>query len=496
MSVSNRMVRMSDSEDGASDTASMMESRERMQESKEAAYDSPEPRFDAGLMPRTEDDVAQIAYLEGAKTGDDSWRYRPKIEKSGLLDILKHQQQLERNLALLAGLTNVNGEDNEIKNEALLACKRSLEMFRRFVVSGLGSDPLMMLPTQSSGRVAEKLFAVPELTEMVLMELSPARLLCTASVSKAFEAAVVSSTKLQDKLGLRALEHSIWKSPFNWRGTNGSYGMNVAELGEIGESLAPLRQSLKCRTMDTEKARSRAVKDHVATIQAVFQSHETPDYADGGRGYHPDDRPLPSIGDRGRAIMICQPPVKEMFVLASCCRTRFGTRFEPLAPTIRNFKGLSVGDLLDATIKASKQHEMCPYAAKRHHRPDGTVDCRISFEGTVQLQANDPRIPSKMRPEGAGTRGDGRDYSDCDEPTPYSEDESVDTDAVHDARIRSYFWTPKRDVLDDYVDYKREACANGEEIPTLAEFQAWQAEGSQRADEEDHEDRDRPQEVY
>ncbi|KAK5743279.1 hypothetical protein LTR17_002756 [Elasticomyces elasticus] len=483
-----------DSEDGASDTASMMENRDRRQDSKEAAYDRPEPRFDAGLMPRTEDDVAQIAYLEVAKMRDDSWRYHPKIEQSGLLDILKHQQQLERNLAVLARLANVKGEDNEIKNEALLACKRSLEMFRRFVVCGLGSDPLKMLPTQTSGRVAEKVFAVPELTEMILMELSPARLLSVASVCKAFEGAIVSSTKLQDKLGLRALENSIWKSPFNWRGPNGGYYWSVSEVGEMGGTLQSLRDSLKCHIVDTEKARWRAVNGNVATMRAVFQSHESPDVENGPWGYHPEGRPLPAIGDRGRGILLCQPPIKEMFILASCCRIRFGTSFEPLAPTIRNDNGLTVGDILDATIEGIKRHELCPFAAKRHHKHDGMVDCRICFEGTIQLRADDPRLPAEMRPDNTGTRGDGRDYSDPEENTPYSEDESVEPE--HYSRNRSFYGPPKRDALDDYIDYKREARTRGEEIPTLADFQAWQAEELQLDGEEEHEDRDRPREVY
>ncbi|KAK4891179.1 hypothetical protein LTR27_010253 [Elasticomyces elasticus] len=465
MSVSNRRVTMLDL--GASDTASMMENQERLGDDYEAAYRHGKPRFDAGLMPQTEDDDALNAYLEAAKSPAD---IRSGHEDHNLLDILKHQQQLERNVALLA----TPSEDDTAKDRAVLACSRSLEMLRRFVVAGLKSDPLKMLPTQTSGRVAEKVFAVPELTEMILMELSPARLLSGASVCKAFEGAIVSSTKLQDNLGLRALENSIWKSPFNSRGPNGGYHGTLSEVGEMGETLQSLRDSLKCHIMDTEKARWRAVNRNVVTMRAVFQSHESPDVDNGPWGYQPNSRPLPVIGDRGRAILLCQPPIKEMFILASCCRTRFGTSFEPLAPTIRNDNGLTVGDILDATIEGIKRHESCRYAAKRHHKHDGMVDCRICFEGTVQLRADDPRLPAEMRPDNTGARGDGRDYSDPEENTPYSEDESIEPE--HYSRNRSFYGPSERDALDDYIDYKREDRTRGEEIPTLAEFQAWQAE--------------------
>ncbi|KAK3661703.1 hypothetical protein LTR56_000192 [Elasticomyces elasticus] len=470
---------MTDSVEHASDTTSMMESQLRLGDYYEAAY---HPRLDAGLMPQTENDEALNEYLEAAKGPAD----RPSdLENHRLLDILKHQQQLERSVALLA----TSREGDAARDCALLACSRSLAMLRRFVVAGLGSDPLKTLPTQISGRVAEKVFAVPELTEMILMELSPARLLRVAPVCKAFEAAIASSPALRDKLGLRAHENSIWKSPFNCRGPDSTHWRSVAERDEVGEvNLDPLRESLRCYILDTEKARSRAVKEHVATVRAVFVSHTDAESHDRW-SCRSGSRALPIVGDRGQAILICQPPIKEMFILASCCRTRLGTRSEPLAPTVTNPKGLTVGDLLHATSWGMKQHRLCSYAKKADHYHTGMVDCRISFEGTVQLQTGDPFLPLEMRPEGTGTMGDGRDYSEYGEATPYSRDESIES------RV---FWgqTPDRNEIDDYIDYKREARARGEEIPTLAEFQAWQAEESQRGDEEEHEDRDRPQEVY
>ena len=94
-------------------------------------------------------------------------------------------------------------------------------------------------------------------------------------------------------------------------------------------------------------------------------------------------------------MLICQPPIKEMTLSASCCRFRPHDTVEPKRSVI-NADGITVGDLLRATAAEEEHHRFCPWVGEGHHDPEtGMVNFSISFEGTVQLRAGDPTLRTR-----------------------------------------------------------------------------------------------------
>ncbi|TKA36684.1 hypothetical protein B0A54_11927 [Friedmanniomyces endolithicus] len=171
------------------------------------------PRYDSGFSPQTEREILHDAYLDTSRLETVSqWH---QVDKDDVINVLKHHQQISRNLALLGAQTQEDREGSTAKREALAACETSMEMIKSFLTHTLGFNPLKTLPSESSGRVAEKFFATSELAEMVFLKLSPARLPHIMPTCKAF-ADVIKEPKgqLAARLGRRADPASYWTTPF------------------------------------------------------------------------------------------------------------------------------------------------------------------------------------------------------------------------------------------------------------------------------------------
>ncbi|KAK3647541.1 hypothetical protein LTR56_008035 [Elasticomyces elasticus] len=311
-----------------------------------------------------------------------------------------------------------------------------MEKIQAFLCQALDFDPIATQPSAGSRVAAEKVFAVPELAEMIFLEAGPYTILQAMQTCKAL-AATITSPKLQVKLGLRGQPAGYWYSPF---------AENLQQLRMCMESERKgareeinLHDLFSCNIVVPRQEVEQATGTIIATVHASFDG-ELVDryYGDCAAGR------LPRVGSRGHSMLICQPPIKEMIVEVRCC----GSNGHLQAGKVRNPQGLTVGDLLRATAKARKQRQLCPYAHKyQHDRNTGFVVVHVSFEGSLQLRIDDPYLD-----DGSGTIG----YR-ADSPPGKGVCMPEDQDGL-------------RGRLREYIDYKKKAYQKGQTILTMAKF--------------------------
>ena len=85
---------------------------------------------------------------------------------------------------------------------------------RRYVTKKLGYVAVMAMPTNVSAAKAQEVFDIPELLEMILLQLHPRWVLAAQQVNKSFDALIITSSKIQEHLGLRPHHASAFASPF------------------------------------------------------------------------------------------------------------------------------------------------------------------------------------------------------------------------------------------------------------------------------------------
>jgi hypothetical protein len=95
-------------------------------------------------------------------------------------------------------------------------------------------------------------------------------------------------------------------------------------------------------------------------------------------------------------MYVCQPPVREMSVHVQCCprphtiepSTRHGLSREPT--TVAAEDGLTIGHLYDEAKKIIEVHRYCPFASFRMLDDFGFVQAKVTFQGSVILEEDDP----------------------------------------------------------------------------------------------------------
>ena len=310
-------------------------------------------------------------YLEASKHSEEARRhdFRRRSRKgtqSDLLDVLKKQQRLEATLSQL----RKGYEDDSTCQPETSAVSELFEMARCMVeetkelaIANLDWDPVATMPSARSSVTANRVFEVPELVEMIITDLPAKDILAAAQSFKAMSRCVLSSTKVQAILGLRCTADGFFQSKFFCE----SHRVRFAHLPGLRCTISTRDDSWSSRP----KLHNGKYKDEV-TISASFETYERP----------------PKIGSRGRAMLVCQPPLLEMQVSVSCCSSSSIDR--PLDATQTNnlttwttrtpaksTSGITVGDLLDITESLQQQHRVCPFAGKHSHDLE-TGDVRVS----------------------------------------------------------------------------------------------------------------------
>ncbi|KAK5702277.1 hypothetical protein LTR17_022458 [Elasticomyces elasticus] len=397
-------------------------------------------RYENGLVPNTQADRLRNAYLDALKTGT-AYSNRLQVQRDDVLDILKHQQQVIHTLKS-AEMACHGDQTKESRAMAVLAeAFSSMGQIQAFLCQALEFDPLKTQPSDRSRVVAEKVFAIPELAEMILLEVGPYGILQAMQTCKALSH-TITSPKLQIKLSLREQCAGYWYSPF-------ARDILGYERGSARDE-TKLHDFLICDVIVPRRRLGHAAETGFATVRAAF-AHPASAY---GRGE--GVKKLPTIGLRGQSMLICQPPITEMTISVSCCDTHRARARQDKVRKIFNAEGLTVGDLLCATVKARKKREQCPYAQEfEHDQESGVVLVHVSFEGLLQLRIDDPCFADESD-AGESRAADYRSRS---------EDEYGESYAC--GRLR------------EYINYKKQAYQKGQTILTMAKFFATASKRSQ-----------------
>jgi hypothetical protein len=154
----------------------------------------------------------------------------------------------------------------------------------------------------------------------------------------------------------------------------------------------------------------------------------------------------PNAGSRCRDMLICQPPLHSISAFTSCCagprfwRHRVGDE-RPPAEVVRSEKGITVGDILDATKRLKESHQLCPDASPFDHNASGFVNVQVSFEAEMACLRTDPMfVRERLR--------------------------------MLEDRVKHRERVTRQRRIDAYSVAKRVARDEGRAIPTLEEFEA------------------------
>lgn len=292
-----------------------------------------------------------------------------------LLDMLKSHHLLHEGLRALSEMATENFGVTE--SAPILNVVHSAEtQLHASIIEQLGYDPLLARPTVISGKTAMRIFNISELAEAIFCHLPFLDLIRAAQVNKTFANTIDTSPKTQLTLGLLANPASFW--------TSVTPAFEVHRIDKIMNAQGLHMDILPPGLFGHQDASSACVHIYLDIYleQAI-------------------GRTLPPAASRGRSMLICQPPIREMGAIPKCCGNIAGVGQGMLVPGLRFPKpkaikmssetGLTLGDLVDAAQKISQEHRSCPYALSGMHNPDsGFVRAVISFYGKLALQANDP----------------------------------------------------------------------------------------------------------
>ncbi|KAK5174494.1 uncharacterized protein LTR77_001574 [Saxophila tyrrhenica] len=213
--------------------------------------------------------------------------------------------------------------------------------------------------TKTTSDVAQQVFAIPEITEQVLSNLTSRDLFSAYSVNHTFEGVSKGSIKLQFKLGLRA---QFDVTPYSPTEHFSSWLFNFDK-----------KDGLWLNSIDVQRPDS-------VTIQLVNY-----------RG------PWQKLGKRRASVLLSQPPVYRLDVSANCCRMplRYSAPDHMDSPleTItakEGSEGITVGDVHQVLTRLWPQHRLCLYASDQDHNAAGEVNVRLTFEGCISMSEGHP----------------------------------------------------------------------------------------------------------
>ena len=286
-----------------------------------------------------------------------------KDHESAYAAYLAAQEQYQSIQAHLDSLTQVLEPAFQGSHEAqkhIQALKQGLIEQQSNLEKIVQSVPPVARKPPGATQLGEKLFAIPELLERILLYLQTTDLLRVQQVNHAFFDATQSSPKIQCKMGLRAQENAhIYFPP---------------------ASCEPRRF---LQYYDTYRYFStKTVEGNKISFQPCFNNLNDP----------------PKLGSRCRNMLICQPPVSSISVYTRCCHPTWPWRI-PNTPLekITSESGIRMGDLIDAHKRITADHKLCPDADPSEHDADGFVKSRVCFELILEAQPNDPVLLDKIK---------------------------------------------------------------------------------------------------
>jgi hypothetical protein len=268
---------------------------------------------------------------------------------------------------------------------------------------------------EDSRRAIDKLRE--ELLQRILGLLSGPDLLLLAQTCRSLRAAVLESKPIQRRVGLLpATEGSPVMFPFE-----GFY--NTSGFGRTEEVFPPIvveddvsnQKVSNPPSSSTETAchqPSAAIK-FTASLLAIFENGKL----------------LPNMGFLLCRMLLTNPPVKSMTMVAMCCHAETARHADIISgrmvccsvgdsgargmpppkldsslPRVTTSKGLTVQDLLHAATPVVEAHRLCPNTPEHLLDEEGFVKVEVRFEAVIQVAADDPIVKEAERtPQGGHT---------------------------------------------------------------------------------------------
>ncbi|PPJ53875.1 hypothetical protein CBER1_04603 [Cercospora berteroae] len=309
------------------------------------------------------------------------WRRKFKQRDDEFRAAVEHHASLDAALKQMELLAN---SGDTVSSEAIRAALTSARAGAAGLDSHLRNTGRPSLytercPDRARG-LAQRVFDVPELLELILSKLPVLELLKCYRVNHQWRDAIESSVNLQRQLSLRA-------------DTLDGHFQNVFQGRICGysEVLPGFGTRAFFSTHRALSSYEETLPGNEILFKAEFAS--TNDYF----------RMPKKIGARVRRMYICQPPVKELKVYLECCRYNFthhSDDHDRHSATVTNENGLTIGDLLDKTIEMLEAHKFCANAEVFMLDDEtGEVKNEVSFRGTVVLKDDDPMLIEKREKE-------------------------------------------------------------------------------------------------
>jgi len=119
---------------------------------------------------------------------------------------------------------------------------------------------------------------------------------------------------------------------------------------------------------------------------------------------------VPQFGAVWMNMLICQPPITEMTISASCCsdrcRSKYYTPDTPI-PSIANLvepSGIRIKHIVTRARQLMDEHSLCPNAGPSDLREDGIVMVDLVFGASVSLRKGDPMLAARRFQEEGNKR--------------------------------------------------------------------------------------------
>jgi hypothetical protein len=223
----------------------------------------------------------------------------------------------------------------------------------------LASIPLRVRgPSEKATPLIHKVIYTTELLEHILSYLHNDELLVIQRVGRHFLEVVSDSTTLQRKLGFVA-DHT---RPFSMTASFVSYGHGPTWVFGTGTQYCGIYFG-----DDGEGDTS------VVPFKIQMSGAKT------------------GISKRIGSVLICQPPVQRMSVVATCCSHTSGQPTE-IVLARPGTAGLTIGDINETATRMMEFHSRCSNARTQSHDINGIVQMALNFHGSAKVGMKEPRM--------------------------------------------------------------------------------------------------------
>ena len=236
---------------------------------------------------------------------------------------------------------------------------------------------------QRVSELAQKVFDIPILFDLVFEKLSPEDLLTAMQVNRQFRDAIAFSPTLRRQMLLDKPLHSrfIFPPKRGWWGQSSGW----AGSDDSSDGLSDPSGSVASDSSDSG--------NKILDVMVHFFGS------------------VPKVGPRRKKMYVCNPPVTSMGAYMSCCSglrrsdahgISYPDEFGSKVYTVRNGVGLTMGDLCEAAATIFDDHEDCGTDAQSCDDLDEPIEHDIYFYTLVTLDSEDPALalgfPNSTRP--------------------------------------------------------------------------------------------------